>query len=171
MSFDFTFRSVQTTKQIRQTIEFLAKQDLKYPRYDEWVQKAEAELFSGYKKAALAYSEGILVGDILWQPHKQFPRVRELKNVRVSKVNRRYIAEFLVRQAECEDRGEFDAIIVDAREFQTDFISLMQNLDYRVVGKLNLYDEDKRDVVLFKNFSSNSQKPNFPFAGMGFSNL
>ncbi len=153
MAFDYLFRSVESSRDIRTTIDFLARQDLKYPQYSEWVQKAEDELFSGIKRAALAYSNGVLVGDIVWQQHKQLSRVRELKNLRVSpKARGRYLAQFLLRQAECENKRECDAFIADARETQTDLIRLMQAMGYSALGKLNLYEEDRRDIVLFKSF-------------------
>ena len=151
MPFDFTFKSVQTTDQIRQTRDFLLKQDLKYPRYDEWVAKVESELLSGYKRAALAYSNGVLVGDIVWQYHKQLPRVKELKNLRVHpKASGRYIAQFLIRQAEIEDKRKIEAIIGDARENQFGLIALMQSMGYSIISKLPLYEESQKDVILLK---------------------
>lgn len=41
MAFDFAFKFVQTTREIRKTIDYLTKQDLGYPFYDNWVQKVE----------------------------------------------------------------------------------------------------------------------------------
>ena len=158
MPFDYAFRSVQSTKEVRLAVDFLAKQDLKYPNYDEWVGRVESELFSGYKKAGLAYSQGVLVGDIVWQPHKNLPRVRELKNLRISPQARgKYLAQFLLRQAEVEDRKEFDVLIADARESQTDLINMMADMDYQVLGKINLYEEGRKDVILFKCFDRNLQ--------------
>ncbi|MFH1307764.1 MAG: hypothetical protein ABIH72_02845 [archaeon] len=158
MPFDFAFRSVQTAEEVRQTVDFLARQDLQYPHYDEWVQKAESELHSGYKRAGLAYSNGILVGDIVWQLHKELPRVREMKNLRINPQARgRYLAQFLIRQAEVEDKRDCDAMIVDARETQHDLIELMGCMGYSILSKLNLYEEDRRDVVLFKSFDKSMQ--------------
>lgn len=175
MPFDFAFRSVASTREIKATLDFLARQDLKYPKYDEWVQRVEAELFSGQKRAALAYSCGVLVGDVIWQPHKQLPRVREIKNLRVSpKARGRYLAQFLLRQAECEDRQDYDALIGDVRENQPSVIRFMQSMGYQAVAKLNLYEENQREVVLFKDCSppaSNSQKFRLPFALIGSFNL
>jgi hypothetical protein len=161
MPFDFAFCSVQTSKQVKQTIDFLARQDLGYPNYDKWVQKVEAELFSGYKRAALAYSNGILVGDIVWQEHKQLPRIKELKNLRISSGARgRCLARFLLRQAEVEDSEQFDAFLGDARETQVDLIGLMRDMGYMAVSKLNLYEEGRKDVVLFKCFDKGLHQKN-----------
>lgn len=168
MAFDFNFRSVQTSREIRQARDFLLKQDLSYAGYSSWVQRAEAELFSGYKRAALAYSNGMIVGDIVWQMHKQIPRVREIKNIRIHPdVRGRYLAHFLIKQAEVEDRQEYDSLLVDARENQQDLIGLMRDMGYRPIAILNLYD-DNNDVVLVK---SKSQKPNLPFAEICLPNL
>ena len=159
MSFDYAFRSVQDEKGVIQTIDFLAKQDLGYPKYDEWVQKVETELFAGFKRAALAYSYGGLVGDVVWQAHKKRARTREVKNVRIDPKERgRYLASFLLRQVECEGKGSFDSIIIDARETQKDMIGLLMGMGYSVAGKINLYEEGRKDVVLFKDFSNQNSK-------------
>jgi len=65
MGFNFQFSSLQEVRQLKGLISFLAKQDLNYPGYDNWVQKTEYELDSGYKKAIMAFSDGKLVGDLV----------------------------------------------------------------------------------------------------------
>jgi N-acetylglutamate synthase-like GNAT family acetyltransferase len=155
MALDSSFRSVQTERQIRQTIDYLAEQDLGYPGYHEWIARSEPELFSGYKKAALVYCNGIIVGCGIWQRHKQLP-VMEWKNIRISPPARgKYLGRSLIGQVESEIRKESCIIIGDARETQTDIIGVMQSMGYQVLGKVPLYEEDKREVILCKCFDKN----------------
>jgi len=155
MAFDHSFRSVQTTREITQTIDFLAEQDLGYPNYHEWIAKSEPEFFSGYKRAALVCSNGIIVGCGIWQRHKQLP-VMEWKNIRISPPARgKYLGRSLIGQVESEIRTESNIIIGDARETQTDIIAVMQSMGYQVLGKVPLYEEDKREVILCKCFDKN----------------
>ena len=79
MPFNFNFRTPDTTQDLRQLVNFLMKQDLGYPRYEEWVQRSEHEVEKGDKTPILAFSDGQLVGDVIYQPHKQLPRLREIK--------------------------------------------------------------------------------------------
>lgn len=160
MSFKYEFHSVQNQSDILKTIDFLADQNLSYPGYDCWVQRCEAELFSGYKRAALAFYDDVLIGDIIWQQHKQFPNVRELKNIRVAPGARgRYVGSFLLRQAEYEERESFKALIVDARERQVEVISLFKSMGYIPLGKRDLYGDGQREVILFKDLSGEINSP------------
>ena len=42
--FNFQFRHPDSVSDIHKVIDFLAKQPLGYPKYNEWVQRTEAEL-------------------------------------------------------------------------------------------------------------------------------
>ena len=115
MGFNFTFGEIGSGKDIGELIDFLSKQSLGYPNYSDWVQRTEAELLLGYKQAVLAYSEGRLVGDIVHQPHKIIPHVREVKNIRVHPdLRERGFARFMLRQVEIGARDE-EAVVVDTR--------------------------------------------------------
>ena len=70
MGFNFNFREIGSENDVKQVIDFLAKQPLGYPNYFDWVARTEAELLSGYKQAVMAYSNGYLVGDIVQRSKK-----------------------------------------------------------------------------------------------------
>ena len=100
-AFDFNFTSLQDMKQLRELVDFIHLQDLGYPRYHDWVAKAESELFSGYKGAIIAYSESRVVGNLIFQPHKGISTLLEIKNLRVhQKLRGRDFARFMLRQLE-----------------------------------------------------------------------
>ena len=152
MTFHFNFRSVEKRKDVLDLCDFLIKQDLGYPQYDDWVQRAEHEVDSGYKTVVLAFSGNRLVGDVIYQPHKELARVREIKNIRVHpRVRGRNFGRFMVRQAEVEP-PTYDAIIVDARIDQQDIVGLLRVEGYVPLVTVPLYDENMPDVVMIKSF-------------------
>ena len=154
MSFAFTFRTLEDVKDIPKLIDFLRKQDLGYPNYQDWVQRTEHEINIGYKIPILAFSEGTLVGDLIYQAHKELPRVRELKNLRIHpRLRGRAFAHFLLKQAEVESSHEYDAILCDVRATQNEMLNLLKLFRYRPIFNLPLYDQNNLDVVLLKSSS------------------
>ena len=134
------------------------KQPFNYPNYGDWVERAVWEMQEGYKHSILAFSNDVLVGDVVFQPHKTFPRIRELKNVRVSpKLQGRYFGQFMIRQAEREDRSGRDGIIVDCHSDRIDVINLFLFCGYRVLCRAPLYEKGVKEVVMVKSFSRASQ--------------
>lgn len=159
MPFDFTFRTLERTRDLKQLIDFLLEQDLRYPHYDDWVQRAECEIDAGYKVAITAYSGDHIVGDLIFQRHKQIPRLRELKNVRIHpEVRRRDFAHFMLRQAEVERAEEYDAIICDVRSDQRDVINLLRFSGYKELGTSHLYDAHNLDITMVKTFDKRSEE-------------
>lgn len=153
MSFNFSFRFAEDTKDILNLERFLLKQELNYPNYGDWVFRAKQELLSGYKKSILAFSDGFLVGNLIYQPHKDLPRVRELKNLRVHpKLRERYFGAFMLKQAEKENQNEYDAIICDTRTDRIQIVNLLKNFGYETLLKIPLYDSNIEDMIMIKKF-------------------
>lgn len=153
--FSFTFKTLDSIMDIKTLVDFISKQDNNYPNYQEWVQRTEYELYIGYKKAILALSYGQLVGDLIYQSHKELPRVRELKNLRVNPNYRvRNFARFMLKQAEVEDPGSFDLILCDARVSQKSLIHMLTSLDYKTMQTVSLYDQNTLDIIMVKNLKS-----------------
>ena len=151
MTFDFNFRTPDSFTDIRQLTDFLTRQHLGYPDYDAWVQRAEAELDAGYKHAVLAFSDGRLVGDVIHQPHKDIPGFCEVKNIRIHQdVRRRDFGHFMLKQAEADTRGQFDAFWCDARATQQEVLSLLAFTGYNPIATTSLYDPHTNDVVMLK---------------------
>jgi len=147
---DIRFVSADSRKEIQAAVGFLAKQSLGYPRYNEWVGRAEAELHVGYKRAILAFSEDCLVGNLIWQPHKTIQGAVEWKNLRVHPaVKRRLFGRFIIRQA--EEICGFAAAICDVRTDQKDTICFLLTCGYTVAAAtLPLYDSEKPDTIMVK---------------------
>ena len=158
MSFHFTFRTLDSTKDLKQLVDFLIKQDLGYKKYEDWVQHTESEIDIGYKTAILAFSDSQLVGDLIYQTHKELYRVRELKNMRIHpEFRRRDFAHFMLRQAESENPEEYDAIICDLRADQTPTVNLLLFSGYISIATVNLYDTEKKDVVMIKTLDQRTE--------------
>ncbi len=148
---DFRFRDAQTRRDLQRLTDFLISQDLGYPSYVQWVERARAEIESGWKNVVLAFCEGYLVGDLISQPHKEIPRFLELKNMRVDpRFRNRYIARFMLRQAELDFGAGKDAIICDAPANQPEIIEFMESCGYSPLIALPLYNRNRLEVVMLK---------------------
>ena len=69
MPIDFAFRRIGP-RNLDSATQFIASQDLGYPRYEKWIEKMRSELSFGIKHGILAYSNGIIVGDVVFQEYK-----------------------------------------------------------------------------------------------------
>ncbi len=154
---DFNFRLFDGGRDLSLLVNFLITQGLDYPNYEDWVQKAEHEIDQGYKKAILAFSNGRLVGDLIYQEHKELPRVKELKNMRIHpSIRRRYFAQFMLKQAEVDDKEKYDIILCDVRSFQLGVINLLKGLGYTTLATTNLYDQNNTDTIMAKVINKSS---------------
>lgn len=159
MGFDFRFREVGGIKDIKMLVDFLMKQTLGYPHYEDWVQRVEHDVDVGYKKTVLAFSGSNLVGDCIYQSHKELPRVREIKNVRVHPgVRGRYFGAFMLKQAEAEKKEEYDLIICDARPDRHDMANIFTMMGYTPLMSISLYDKNVTDVVYVKTFNKRTEQ-------------
>jgi hypothetical protein len=160
MGFDFKFRFLEDEKELRQLKKFLVEQSFNYPNYEDWVERTIPEIDCGYKKTILAFSDDILIGDLIFQPHKTLPRILELKNMRIHQdLKRRYFGFFMLRQAEAESKN-YDAIICDTRSDRLDVLNLMKLSGYIEISRIPLYDSNVEDVVLWKNLKNPSNISN-----------
>jgi len=169
MGFSFKFKSLGDMRQLRTLVDFIAQQNLNYPHYEDWVQRTEAELINGYKQAILAFSDKTLVGNLIYQSHKDSPFFLELKNLRVRPEFRmRDFARFMLKQVEAESKGKYSAIICDARADRHDSVSFMLGLGYSQLISLPLYESNSSDIVLIK-FFDDTNKGNLEMIAKKFS--
>ena len=135
-------------------LDFIRLQDLNYPNYQDWVSRTESEIDMGYKTGVIAMSNRVVVGDIIWQPHKELPFVREIKNLRVHPaVRERYFARFLMKQAESEDKGKHDSLMLDLREDHPEkgpIMNMLLSMGYQKLCAVSLYDPNVMDIVMIK---------------------
>lgn len=138
--------------EIIRTVDFISKIPLSYPNYDNWVQRAEAELLQGYKQTILAFSDKRIVGDLIYQPHKQIQGVLELKNMRIDeRLRRRDFGHFMLRQAETEARKlGYLAMLIDIRPNRQDVIAFLMFSGFFQINRIPLYDSNEEDIVMMK---------------------
>ena len=146
------FRQPSCFSDLRVLVDFLGKQNLGYPNYDDWVTRCLAELDAGYKQAIIAYDGSKIVGNVIFQPHKEISGVREIKNLRVAEDmrNRRFGA-FLLRQAEWHDSASYHAIMADFRADQSEIEKLLLDEGFVIAGVRTLYDEKQDKIALRTN--------------------
>jgi ribosomal protein S18 acetylase RimI-like enzyme len=157
MGFRISFNPLETEKEVRELLEFMVPLDLGYKGWNDWLGKVEAELFSGQKRAILGFSEqGLsrqLVSYLIWQGHKTMKSFAEFKSARVHPEFRgRLILPFSLRQAEHEAaQAGYQYAILDARADNTKVLSTLVKSGFEINFSTNLYEPDKRDIVLVKD--------------------
>ncbi|MDB5160648.1 MAG: hypothetical protein JWO96_28 [Candidatus Saccharibacteria bacterium] len=130
-----------------------------YPKHNEWLQKAEAQIADDSKRAMLAYSGREPVGTVIYQRHQTRPGVVEVKNISVSPISRgRYFGSFLLRNTEIEattqDFPNCTAVMVDTKITNTDMITFLHGQGYRLEEITDLYGQDAGlDAVLVKSLA------------------
>lgn len=161
MGFNFNFRQIDSTQDISKLINFMANYPLSYPGYDAWIQRSEPELYTEYKQAVLAFSDRVLVGNIVYQKHKQLTNALEIKNMRVDeKIRRRDFGHFILKQVEAEAvKSGYNLILCDARASQVDVISLMRFSGFREIARAPLYSSNEEDVIMGKPLKKEGLTP------------
>ena len=150
---NFQFRLIQDEKDVARLEKFLLSQSLNYPNYGDWVRKAAEEILAGYKQGIIAFYDGFLVGDLIFQPHKELPKMLELKNMRIDpKIQGRGSASFMLKQAEKQPRC--NGIICDVRASQIQVINLLRFMGYQDVFRGPLYNSGEEDVVMVKELKA-----------------
>lgn len=153
---EYVIRDVGRLKELKLLRNFIYSQHLWYPNYEEWVDYVcVPELESGWKKGIIAYYNGYVVGNAIYQPHKELPKTREIKNIRISpQLRRRDLGHFLLRQVEEENKNEFERIIVDTNTKNKNVIMFFQWCGYKIIGQEYLYDKKNLDVIMVKEFGA-----------------
>ena len=113
-----------------------------YPDFYDWAQKAHEELRRDLKRALVGFSHGEIAGVIIYQRHKQNASLLEMKNLTVRPDHQgRYIASFLLRNAEVEGAREFRsrAVVCDAKASNAGIHSFLLRHHYRPSGCDDIY--------------------------------
>jgi len=161
----FHFKGLGDRKDLQELIDFIILQDLGYSNYNNWVQRTEHELDKGYKSVILAFSGRELVGDLIYQPHKEVACFLELKNLRIHpELRERKFAEFMLKQPEVENKGKYDAIICDIPAFRPKIVKFMESQGYEVFRTLPLYNKNRGDAVMLKFLNETSRRLLLPIA-------
>lgn len=144
------------TEEINELYNFIQKYPLNYPNYSEWLLKCKRELELGYKKALVYKKDNEIIGNLIFQPHKQDSSLLELKNGRVNdNYKRKKIFSKLIKQVTLYAReNNFKKIIADAHEDNTGVIETLQSLGFSMESYENLYTNNQIEVVLAKDLTT-----------------
>lgn len=155
---EFIFTTDQTYRRIDEIVSYLCGPRLwiprvDYPDFDDWVQKVYLQLKNEEKRALIALSSGSVIGAILYQKHKTECDTLEIKNLTVRPdVRGRYIASFLLRNAEIEGAADFGIrrILVDAKASNVAIRSFLFYHGYKTIGIEDLYGLGSGSDVIYR---------------------
>lgn len=152
MDINFTIRQVGDLRDLRLLKDFLHSHDLGYPGYHDWIDyTCIPEIEMSYKTAVIALHNGRVVGDFVWQPHKELPRTVEGKNMRIHPdVKERGLAYFLMKQCEAESRENFNMIIVDIPSGKQDVKLFFMRYGFRVLYQAHLYSDKRLETIMVR---------------------
>jgi ribosomal protein S18 acetylase RimI-like enzyme len=142
-----TFTTEQTCSRADEIVSYLLGPRLwipsfDYPDFEEWLQKVHGQLKSEQKRAVVALSRGGVVGAVLYQRKAGEPSTVEMKNVTVRPDARgRYVASFLLRNAEVEAATDFGVreAMVDAKARNLGIRAYLMHNGYRASRTEDLY--------------------------------
>lgn len=155
MGFNYNFHTIGDVRDIKDAMGFLRLRNEGYKGYDRWTQKCKAEMEDGTKQAIVVRSYGVVVGDLVYQHHKELVGVLEIKNFRIHKDFRRsWMATFMLKQLEkIAKEGGYSAIMVDARKSRKDIVGLFTSAGYEIAASVCIYDTNNEDVAMVKSIS------------------
>jgi len=144
---EFIFTTEQTLSRTDEIIDYLLGPRLwipkiDYPDFDEWIQKVHIQLKQEDKRAIIALSHRSIVGVVIYQRHQAEPEALEIKNITVRPdVQGRFIASFLLRNAEIEGTRDFNIrrVLVDAKARNLTIRSFLFRNGYANLGSHDLY--------------------------------
>ncbi len=133
-----------------------------YPDFLDWADRVHRELKHDNKRALVAFSSGggsafggqnnEIVGVAVYQRHKAHDDTLEIKNLTVRPDKRgRYIASFLLRNAEIEGAKDFKSkrIICDAKAKNFEIKSFLLKNHYRILAKDDLYRKNGGEDLIY----------------------
>lgn len=155
---DFRFTTDYLPSQIDEIVAYLLGPRLwipqtDYPDFLDWAQKAHQELRREKKRAIVALSHNQIVGVVIYQHHRQYREALELKNLTVRPDQQgRYIASFLLRNAEVEGMKEFGSTyaLCDAKAYNFAIRMFLLRQRYLAIAQDDLYHHGAGDDIVYR---------------------
>lgn len=154
----FTFTTDGTPSRADEIVAYLRGPRLwipqmDYPDFEQWAQKVHGQLKSEAKRAMVALHQGNVVGAIIYQRHPTDPAVLEVRNITVRPdMQGRYVASFMLRNAEIEGRSDFGSrtVVVDAKAKNHSIRAYLFKNGYRERGVEDLYGLGAGEDVVYQ---------------------
>jgi ribosomal protein S18 acetylase RimI-like enzyme len=155
---DFKFTNNYPLSKVDEIVSYLLGPRLwipntDYPDFLDWAQKVHGELKKEVKRALIALYENNIVGVVIYQRHKKYKDALEIKNLTVRPDMRgRFIASFLMRNAEIEGQREFNSryVLCDAKANNHQVRLFLMKHHYRIVRREDLYGLNSGDDIVYR---------------------
>ena len=159
--FEFTALTAESPRQASLAIDVLRKPRLwiptqkDYPGHDAWLEKVEAELQQGKKRAMLGFIGKEPVGAVIYQRDPKRDNTLEIRNISISpEAGNRYIGSFLMRNSELEavahDFPGTVQVTVDTKVDNSEMLSFLSAHGYSLAEVTDLYDSGNPDAIMAK---------------------
>lgn len=144
------FRQADSETELRAVVDFMSRAPMHYPRYEEWLERAEAQMFAGTKHVLICRCDSRLAATLTWQTHPKEPFTAELKNMRVLPEYRGLdIGRFLLKAFERDARATHSLARCDMGTGNGNAAFFVRH-GWRQVDLLDLYGSGARDVMMVK---------------------
>lgn len=145
------FRPADSEAELHAVVDFMSKAPMHYPRYKDWLERAEAQMFTGTKHVLLCRCESRLAATLTWQTHPDEPFTAELKNMRVlPEYGKAGIGHFLLKAFERDARESSHALTRCDMGAYNSAYSFFIRQGWRQVDMLDLYKTGTQDIVMVK---------------------
>jgi ribosomal protein S18 acetylase RimI-like enzyme len=160
---EFRFTNEHRLSEVGKVIDVLKRPRLwiptndDYPAHGQWLEKTEAEIAAGTKRAMISYYNNEAVAAIVYRRHETQNNVVEIRNISVVPEARgRLIGSFALVNTELEavrhDFPDTETITVDTKISNAEMIGFLENHGYSVQEIANLYDQSTGpDAILAKH--------------------
>lgn len=145
------FTQADSEKELHAAVEFMSRAPMHYPRYENWLSRAEAQMFSGTKHVLLCRCDSRVAATLTWQSHPEESFTAELKNMRVQPAFRGLdLGRFLLKAFERDARQSSHALVRCDMGADNVAYPFFIHLGWRKVDVLDLYGTGMRDIVMVK---------------------
>lgn len=140
------------SEDVGKVCEFIKDFILDYPNYNKWIEKCKKELEKGSKFGFYAVENDKIIGNIIFQMHKQEHSILEIKNFRVdSGHQRKDVGSKLYKSVEEYAKANgFSEIQIDTHAENNDMINFLEKQGFKIRSKKYLYTLDQLEVILSK---------------------
>ncbi|MDD5651156.1 MAG: GNAT family N-acetyltransferase [Candidatus Nanoarchaeia archaeon] len=146
----YKIKLIKDQEEINKLYNFIKQFSLDYPDYNIWLEKCKRELELGYKKAFVCEKNNQIIGNLIFQPHKEDPLLLEMKNGRVlDEYRRKNIFSSLVKNVIIYGKeNNFKRVIGDAHITNEGMIKTLSNFGFMELANETIYDKQIEKIMI-----------------------
>ena len=146
-----SYCSSLTKQEIIKIYQYIKSFSLSYLDYNKWIKKCKEELESNYKKAFYYKKDLDIGGVIIFQPHKKEKSILEMKNFRVSPVNKNKGIGLLLYKSVEQYAKKQNFKIIQGDTHNNEMINFLLEKGFKIIKKERLYSPSQIEIILQKN--------------------